>query len=130
VSTALQGYTDFPYLEQVFRVERSRTIVKTGKVEQETVYGITSLSSTKATPEKLLALVRGHWSIENSLHYIRDFTFDEDRSQVRTKAGPRVMAALRNLTIGMIRLTNTTNITKTLRFISRNPCRALEFMGL
>lgn len=111
-------------------IQRTRTIIKTGKVETETVYGITSLSTIKADPPKLAQYVRGHWSIENSLHYVRDFSFDEDRSQVRTKAGPRVMASLRNLAISLIRLKESNNIFKTLRFISRKPERALSFIGL
>lgn len=62
------------------RIRRIRKILKTGKVEEETVFGITSLPATKADLDKLAQYVRGHWSIENSLHYVRDFSFDEDRS--------------------------------------------------
>jgi len=112
------------------QIRRTRTILKTGKVEEETVFGITSLPAAKADPCKLAQYVRGHWSIENSLHYVRDFTFDEDRSQVRKNAGPRVMASLRNLAISLIRLKESNNIFKTLRFIGRNPERALSFIGL
>jgi predicted transposase YbfD/YdcC len=130
VSTALNGYLKFPYVEQVVQIRRTRTILKTGKVEEESVFGITSLSTTKADPNKLAQYIRGHWSIENSLHYVRDFTFDEDRSQVRKNAGPRVMASLRNLAISLIRLKESNNIFKTLRFISRNQERALSFIGL
>jgi len=96
VSTLLNDYVDFPYCGQVFRLERERIILKTGKKEQETVYGITSLGPEKADPARLLSLNRGQWSIENSEHYVRDMAYDEDRQQIRTKNGPQVMAALRN----------------------------------
>jgi predicted transposase YbfD/YdcC len=121
---------DFPYVAQVFRVQRVRVKIKADKREEETVFGITSLSPEKANLCKLAQYVRGHWSIENSLHYVRGFTFDEDRSQVRTNAGPRVMASLRNLAISLIRLKESNNIFKTIRSVGRNPERALSLIGL
>lgn len=128
-STVLNGYSNFPYLAQVLRIERVRTHPKTGITESEAVFGITSLRPEQASPKRLAELVRGHWSIENSLHYVRDFTFDEDRSQIRTKAGPRVMATLRNLTISLLRLKGFKTITKGLRYISRDQHRALDLIG-
>ena len=86
-----------------------------GKVTTETSYIITSLSPEQATPAKLLRLVRGHWSIENKLHWVRDVTFDEDRCQIRTGAAPQVMAALRNTVIGLLRLRGVRNIAAALR---------------
>ena len=91
VSSALQGYVTFPHAHQVFRLHRKVIHLKSGKVTEETVHGITSLTSEKASPKRLLALIRGHWHIENKLHYVRDFTYDENRSQVRTGNGPRAM---------------------------------------
>src|SRR5262249_44063930 len=67
------------------------------------VLGVTSLAATEATPERLATYVRGHWSIENKIHWVRDVTFGEDASHVRTGSRPRVMATLRNLAIGLIR---------------------------
>jgi predicted transposase YbfD/YdcC len=74
-----------------------------GKESTETVYAITSLTADKAGPDQLLALSRGHWSIENRLHYVRDVTCRED--QARTNAGhaPQVLAALRNTALTVIR---------------------------
>jgi predicted transposase YbfD/YdcC len=69
----------------------------------EVVYGVTSLCPERATPERLLALVRGQWQIANKLHWVRAVTFDADRSQVRCGHIPHVMAALRNTAIGMLR---------------------------
>jgi len=86
-----------------------------GETTTETSYIITSLSPPQATPAQLLHLVRGHWGIENRLHWVRDVTFDEDRCQVRTRSAPQVMAALRNLVIGLFRLQGVRNIAAALR---------------
>lgn len=72
-------------------------------LSKEVVYGITSLAPKEASPQKILQLLRGHWSIENSSHLVRDETFQEDRSTIRTGSGPGVMATLRNLVIAIIR---------------------------
>lgn len=129
-STALNDYIKFPYLAQVFRIERITTDIDGGNRRHEIAYGITSLTTEKATPEKVLSLVRGHWSIENSLHWVRDVTFDEDRSQVRKGSGPRVMASLRNLAIGLFRKCGSSNIAESLRHCSWNPSRSLELLGI
>lgn len=76
---------------------------------------MTSLSPAQAAPARLLALVRAHWTIENRLHWVRDVTFDEDRSQVRRGAGPQVMATLRNLAISLLRLAGAPLIAPALR---------------
>jgi len=75
-----------------------------GKHCEEIAYGVTSLKKDKASAERLLVLNRGHWEIENRVHYVRDVTFDEDRSRIRVKNGPRVMASIRNLVISILRL--------------------------
>jgi len=97
----LNGYVDFPHVRQVARIEREITRKKSGKTTTEVVYLVTSLSAEKASPEQLLALVRGHWKIE-SQHWIRDMAFDEDRCRIRTGSGARMMATLRNLAIGLV----------------------------
>jgi len=86
---------------------------------------ITSADHIAAPPAVLAAWVQGHWGIENKLHYVRDVTFDEDRSQVRTGNAPRVMATLRNTAISLLRLAGWTNIAKALRHHARDPERAL-----
>lgn len=87
-------------LKQGFEIRRQRRVG--GGVEQETVYGITSLSQERADPARLLALVRGHWRIENCLHYVRDVTLGEDACRVRTGNAPQVLAALRNAVTHLI----------------------------
>jgi hypothetical protein len=114
-STALAGYLNFPHAAQVFRIERRVTRCKSGKRSRETAYGVTSLGSARADARLIGELVRGHWEIENRLHWVRDVTFDEDRSQVRTGSGPRAMASLRNFAISCLRLVGCTNLAQGLR---------------
>lgn len=130
VSTLLNDYLDFPHCGQVFRLTRERIILKTGVVEQETVYGLTSLTPEKADGKRLLQLNRGHWSIENSSHYVRDMAYDEDRSQVRAKQGPQVMATLRNFAISLLRLGGCKKIAAALRACARSPRLTLHLLGV
>ena len=128
VSAVLAGYLEFPYVRQVFKIERTRTVLRSGETHREVAYGITSLS-VGTSPVRILGLVRGQWRIENKLHWVRDVTFDEDRSQIRTKAGPRVMASLRNLAIGLFRLRGYENIAQALRKHGWDPNLSLEMIG-
>jgi len=86
-------------LAQIARLERRREI--RGRESVEIAYLITSLPAEKAGPERLMALARAHWAIENRLHYVRDVSFNEDRC--RTRAAARPLASLRNLAIALIR---------------------------
>jgi Transposase len=130
VSTGLNDYVTFPYVAQVCRIDRITYKLDGELLRQETVYGITSVPPEKADAKRLLSLNRGHWCIENRLHWVRDVTFDEDRSQIRTGQGPRAMATLRNLAISLFRLHNMNNIAQALRSFGRNPERALQLLGL
>jgi predicted transposase YbfD/YdcC len=129
-STDLKGYIDFPFHGQVVRIDRITTDIKGKHQRCEVAYGITSLSPEKASPQRLLQLNRGHWCIENGLHYVRDVTFQEDLCQIRTKSAPRVMATLRNLVIGILRLNKHKNIAKALRYYARKPHLTLGLIGL
>jgi predicted transposase YbfD/YdcC len=111
-------------------IERITTEVRTGKVRHDDAAIITSLSPHQASPARLLELVRGHWSIENRSHWVRDVTFDEDRSQVRTGQGPRMMAILRNLAIAIIRLLGFDSVPQGLRHFAQRPRLALSALGL
>jgi len=129
-STELCGYLNFPYVAQVFVIQRTILQLTTGERRCEIVYGVTSLSPEKASPARLLTLNRNHWCIENGLHYVRDFTFDEDRCRIRKHAGARVMASLRNLAISLLRLAGMVNIAQGLRACARHPQRPLRLLGL
>ena len=130
ISTALNDYLDFPYVGQVFRIFRTATHCKTGKTRQETAYGITSLQTRQADARQIGELVRGQWEIENRLHWVRDVTFDEDRSQARTGAGPRVLASLRNFAISCLRLAGYKSIAQGLRQLSWNWRASLELLRI
>jgi len=129
-SEALVGYSDWPGLAQVFELGRYVITQKTTEERVEVVYGVTSLSPERGTPERLLELVRGHWQIENQSHWVRDVTFDEDRSQVRCGNIPQVMAALRNTTIGLLRGAGYSNIAAACRRFAAQPDLALTLIGI
>jgi predicted transposase YbfD/YdcC len=84
----------------------------------------------QAKPARLATWIRGHWSIENKVHWVRDVTYDEDRSQIRTGTGPEVMAALRNAAIGVLRTAGITNIAAGTRHHARESSRALALLGI
>jgi len=129
-STALVAYSDWPGLQQVLRVDRRVVHKVAGRVlRAERAYAVTSLRPRRATPAQLLGLWRGHWAVENQLHYIRDVAFDEDRATVRAKHAPQVMAAFRNAAIGVIRRLGTTTITATCRRFAAQPLAALHALG-
>jgi len=128
-SDELPHYMDWPGLNQVFMVRRSTIIKNTGECSTEICYGITSLTAQEADASKLNSLVRNHWHIENKSHWVRDVTFDEDRSQVRSVNIPQVMAALRNTAIGLMRWAGETNIAAACRMFAARPREALELIG-
>ncbi|NSW56311.1 MAG: ISAs1 family transposase [Armatimonadetes bacterium] len=122
-STMLNEWAQWPHLAQVAQLTSWRT--ERGETTQETHYLITSLPPEQADPGRLLELSRGHWGIENRLHWVRDVTFDEDRCQVRSGAAPQVMSALRNFVIGVLRCAGASNIAAALRTYAAHPNRAL-----
>lgn len=121
---------DFPAAQQILRVQRARTEHHTGQATAEIVYAITSLPPEAADAATLAGLLRGHWGIENRLHWIRDTAYNEDTSQIRAGHGAHVMASLRNLAINILRLNGHTNITAALRHYGRDPQRAVKLTGL
>lgn len=92
----------FPHAAQGFRVERTREFIGSGKKTHEVQYGVLSLPPDRADEAHIMGLLRGQWTIENTLHYVRDVSYDEDRCRIRTGNGPQVMATLRNLAITLI----------------------------
>jgi predicted transposase YbfD/YdcC len=120
----------FPHAAQVFLIERYITDTTTGKISAVAVLGVTSLTTDQTDPTRLARLVREHWEIENRLHWVRDVTYREDASRVRTGNAPRVMASLRNLAINAFRLTGHTNIAAALRTMTRDATRPLTLRGI
>jgi predicted transposase YbfD/YdcC len=120
----------FPYAAQVLQVTRKTRQLRTRRWHATTVYAVTSLTFQQASPARLADLVRGHWDIENGLHHVRDVTFAEDPSQLRTGTTPQVMAALRNLAIGVLCRAGQVNLAATLRYHSRDPHRPLATLGI
>jgi len=94
---------DFPYARQIARITRYRTVQATGKRSRETVYVITDLSSGQADPQRIGEIVQAEWGIENKIHYVRDVTFGEDASRIRTGHGPQNMATLRSVAMNFLR---------------------------
>lgn len=130
-STVLNDYLDFPHVHQVFRIQRKVTDLNGENPREEIAYGLTSLTEDQAGPADILSYNRGHWSIENELHWVRDVTFDEDRSRIRTGHGPQVMASLRNLSIGLLRRAGYRHqIAKGLRHCSWDVKKTFRLIGL
>lgn len=128
VSSELKGYSDWPGLEQVFEIRR-RWKYK-GEWREEVRYGITSLPATIAAPSRLLKIKRGHWTIENPLHYVKDVTMGEDRSTVHKDNGPKIMAALRNTAVSLLRRAGFSTIAERLRYNCGHPDAALQVLSL
>lgn len=122
---------DFPHAVQAVRILRHRTDLKTGTVSRQTVYAITDLTSQQASPQRLGQLARSQCTIENRLHFVRDATFREDASKIRTGHGPENLATLRNLAINKLRDAGHRNIASGLRRTSYEPVtRPLDLLGL
>ena len=114
-STLLTDYVDWPGLAQVYHYQTHRENTKTGQISGHTQYCMTSLSPENASAKDLLKLKRGHWTIENKVHWVRDTALREDASQARTGNLPHVMAALRNTAMSVLRFAGYTKIAETMR---------------
>jgi len=127
-SAALDGYLGWPHVGQVCAVVRE--VTRKGETSRETAYAVTSLTPERAPPARLQATWRGHWGIENRLHWVRDVTLGEDKSQVRTGAAPQAMAAVRNTAIAVVRRAGYANVAEGLRHFAAHPDHALAALGL
>ncbi len=121
------AWVDWPGAAQVLQVRRTRII--NGRRRVEVVYAVSSVPMQQAQPRVVAAWIQGHWGIENSLHWVRDVAFDEDRHQLRVGAGPQVMATLRNTGISLLRLAGWTNITAGLRHHARDSRRPIKLLA-
>ena len=120
---------NFPHAAQALRITRRTRPLPSGKWRTVTVHAVTSLAFGQATPAELAGWIRGHREIE-ALHHIRDVTFAEDASQIRTRSGPQVMAILRKLAITLFRQAGHANIAAACRHHARSALRPLAILGL
>lgn len=122
---------DFPNAAQALQIRcRRRRLDQPRRFSIETVYAITDLHVHQARPAHLTAWIRGHWSIENKVHWVRDVTYDEDRCQIRSGTGPQVMAVLRNAPISALRTAGFSNIAAANRHHARDTSRPLALLGI
>jgi hypothetical protein len=128
LTATLTKHQDWSGLAQGFELVRERTIK--GATTVEVVHGITSLHQQEAAARKLLGLVRGHWGIENKVHYVRDVTLGEDGSRVRKGAAPQVLAAVRNAVIHLLAGVDATSNAAAIRRLNNRPEEALALLGL
>ena len=128
-SCMLKGYSHWPAAEQVFKLERRFVHLSTGLVMEETTYGVTSLTRTQADARQLLDIVRGHWGIENGLHYRRDETLREDRCRL-TGQGAHVMAIINNLVLGLLLTRGVVNVPDSRRYYDAKPEEAIKLLLL
>ena len=126
-TTILTKHQQWAGLKQGFELTRERTCK--GKTSVEVVHGIASLGPQRADAARLLALTRGHWGIENGLHYRRDVTMAEDQSRVRKGVAPQVMAALRNGVIHVLSEVVAPSLASAMRTMNNCLCHALSLLG-
>jgi predicted transposase YbfD/YdcC len=127
-SSQLNDFLDWPFLQQVFQLERTITISKTGKTRHEIVYGVTSLSAEQASPVQLLTMLRSYWHIENSLHYPRDVTLHEDQTRFKNHSAAHNMAILNNLVLALIAKSQFPFVPSARRFFAAHPEQALSLL--
>jgi predicted transposase YbfD/YdcC len=128
-SAALNDYLTWPGVGQVLRRTCQRVILKTGVIEEEVTYGVTSLPPQDASAAQVEALWRGHWTIENRVHYVRDVTWGEDASQVRAGHAPHALAALRNGLLSLVRACGWTQIADATRHCGAFAHRAIQLLS-
>ncbi len=128
-SSALSAeYCGWAGLRQVFRIERHRINKRTGEREVKVRYGITSLSPERADAKRLAAILRGHWGIENRLHWVRDVILGEDTSRIRTGHAPQVMAVFRNVAVSLLGLLDYASPSEGFRHFAWNPADAIRIV--
>jgi predicted transposase YbfD/YdcC len=127
-SSRLADQLDWPFVSQVFAVQSDRFDCRSKRRSLTTHYGITSLPPMEADAERLLALTRGHWGIENGLHYRRDVTFQEDRCRMKSRPAAEALAVCTNLAIGLMRHAGWENIAEARRYYAAHPEEALRLI--
>jgi predicted transposase YbfD/YdcC len=127
-SSQLNDFLDWPFLQQVFQLERHVTTCKTGKTRHEIVYGVTSLSAEQASPAQLLQMLRSYWKIENGLHYPRDITLREDYTRFKKRSAAHIMAIINNLVLGLVAKSDFLFVPSARRYFAAHPNEALQLL--
>ena len=127
VSSQLKDFLDWPYLEQVFKLERRCVSLKTGEIREQLAYGFTSLRREEITPRQLLDKIRSYWGIENGLHYRRDVTLREDYTRLTQGRAGQAMACLNNLILGiLLSKKKYRSIPTARRYFNAHPAAAVD----
>lgn len=129
-TSALNGYLDFPHVAQAFAIERETIEKKSSKRSLEIAYGITSRPPAQADARRLLEINRGHWTIENSCHYILDWNYDEDRCRIRTGYGPENISRLRRFAIGVIKSKGVSSVAQKMRELNWNIRAVFDYLRM
>jgi predicted transposase YbfD/YdcC len=129
-TSELNHYLHFPHVQQAFLIERHCIEKKSGKESTDIAYAITSRTPEEANAQQLLDINRGHWSIENSCHYILDWNFDEDRSRIRTGYGPENISRLRRFAIGVIKAKRVRSVAQKMRELTRNVRLVFDYLRM
>jgi predicted transposase YbfD/YdcC len=129
-TTALNQYLNFPHVGQAFMVQREIINKKTGLYSSDIAYGITSRTPQQADPERVLCINRGHWSIENSCHYIIDWNYDEDRSRIRIGHGPENITRLRRFAISVIKSKGVRSVSRKMRQLTQNVRAVFDYLRM
>lgn len=119
----------FPGAAQVFRIRRDVFDHLGNRLSKQIVHGVTSLTVDQATPEQIARLVREHWTVENKSHWVRDVVYCEDHQHAYAGTGAQVMATVRNLALGLLRLAGITQITRTLQRIAADRTRIFSIIA-
>lgn len=127
-TSVLNDYLSWPGLAQCFKLTRRSVYLSTGEVQEQTLFGITSLSPAQADADDLLTFIQQHWTIENKLHWVKDVTLDEDRCQLRTARTHHLMALFRSLALSLLRLDDQPHIASALRSFAAQPALALRLV--
>ncbi|MEE8399866.1 MAG: ISAs1 family transposase [Desulfobacterales bacterium] len=130
ITTELNGYLNFPHVEQAFVIQREFTDKKSGKFSCELAYGITSRTPEQADPERVLGTNRGHWSIENGCHYIIDWNFDEDRSRICKGYGPENVTRLRRFAVSIIKSKGARSVPQKMRQLTRDIRSVFDYLRM
>jgi len=115
-------------IEQVFRLERTARLLKTGEVHHQVVYGLSKLSMRQGPPERMLALIRTHWHLENRLHWRRDVTLGEDACQTRTGVAPALLARLNSTVFGLMDRLGVCNVARQARYLDAHLEQAIQLL--